>query len=98
MFQLAEIFFAQAIERRAIEFGCAAHPVVLARLEGLAFLVVPRFFGNVAILNEHLAGIPIFLLAWQPVPRSRIKILLPDGANWRANVPPPAPLPMIITS
>src|SRR5262249_7360522 len=31
-------------------------------------------------------------------PRSSIRILLPDGARCRANVPPPAPLPIMITS
>src|SRR6478736_5259704 len=31
-------------------------------------------------------------------PRSRIRIRLPDGARCRASVPPPAPLPMMMTS
>jgi hypothetical protein len=31
-------------------------------------------------------------------PRSSIRIRLPDGARWRASVPPPAPVPTMITS
>src|SRR6478609_7279945 len=31
-------------------------------------------------------------------PRSISRIFLPDGARWRASVPPPAPEPMMITS
>src|ERR1043166_5709285 len=31
-------------------------------------------------------------------PRSRSRIFLPEGARWRASVPPPAPVPMMITS
>ena len=31
-------------------------------------------------------------------PRSSSRMRLPDGASWRASVPPPAPLPMMITS
>ena len=31
-------------------------------------------------------------------PRSRRRIRLPEGARWRASVPPPAPVPMMMTS
>ncbi len=31
-------------------------------------------------------------------PRSSSRIRLPEGARWRASVPPPAPVPMMITS
>src|SRR5262245_8909652 len=31
-------------------------------------------------------------------PRSSSRMRLPDGARWRASVPPPAPVPMMITS
>src|SRR4051794_19647151 len=31
-------------------------------------------------------------------PRSSSRMRLPDGARWRASVPPPAPVPTMITS
>lgn len=56
MFDLAEVFLAQAKQRRAEKFSIATDT------------------------------------------RSRIKIFFPVGASLCASVPPPAPLPMMITS
>src|SRR3984893_6538992 len=59
--EFTEILFAQAVERRAVHLGCAAHEVVDAGLKGLAVLVTPRVAGDVAVLDENLFGAPFFV-------------------------------------
>ncbi len=50
---LLEILVAQPEQRRAIEGGVAADPVVGVGSEGLVPLVVPALLGAVAVLDEH---------------------------------------------
>src|ERR1043166_2662930 len=64
---LAEVFLAQAVERRAIHLGGAADEVMETGLEGFPRLVVPGFLGNVAVLDENLFHVPILLFTFQPV-------------------------------
>ena len=65
--ELAEVFLAQTVERRAIHLGGAADEVVDTGLERLPHPVVPCFLGNVAVLNEYLFDVPVLLLTLQPV-------------------------------
>ena len=65
--EFAEILFAQAVQRRAIHLGGAAHEVVDAGLKGLAVLVTPSVAGDIAVLDEHLFGAPVLGFALQPV-------------------------------
>ena len=97
--QLAEVLRAQAVERRAVELGGAADEVVHLRLEGLGRLrVVPGVLGDVAVVDEHVAADQFCGSRGSQSPRSSSRMRLPDGARWWTSVPPPAPLPMTITS
>ena len=60
--ELAEVFLAQAVERRAKHLGGAADEVVETGLKRLPHLVVPGFLGNVAVFNKHLFDVPVLLL------------------------------------
>ena len=79
MLQLAEIFLAQAIERRAVQLGRTADPVVETGLECLAVLVVPGLLGDVAVLDEHLFASQFCCSRGSQSPRSRIRMLLPEA-------------------
>ena len=65
--ELAEVLFAQTVQRRAVELRRAADAVVHLRLEGLAVAVVPGVRRDVAVLDEHVRGGPVLRLARQPV-------------------------------
>ena len=65
MLHLAEIAAAQPHQRRPIERGVAADPIVGVRAERLAGLVVPLFLGPIAVLDEHRLGAPVLRLARQ---------------------------------
>src|SRR5262245_8601923 len=67
MFELAEVLLAKAVERRAVHLRGAANEVMNTRLERFPRLVIPGFFGNIAILKEDLFDVPVLLLALQPV-------------------------------
>src|SRR5215813_5696543 len=43
--QLAEVFFPQAEERRAVELGVAAYAIICVRMKFFPVLVEPGFFG-----------------------------------------------------
>src|SRR5262245_28993050 len=63
MLELAEIFCAQAKQRRSEEFGVDADVVIRVRMEFLAVFVAPDFFGLVFPFEVDRAWIPIVLLA-----------------------------------
>ncbi len=65
--QLAEIFLAEAEERRAVHLGRTADTVVNAGLEFLALLVVPGVLSDVTVIDENLGGVPIFLFAREEI-------------------------------
>jgi hypothetical protein len=65
--QLAEVGFAQPVERRAVELRGAADEVVDLRLERLAVRVEPGVLGDVAVVDEDVLGEPVRRLARQPV-------------------------------
>src|SRR6266699_5757704 len=67
MAQFAEIFLALAIERCAVQLGCAANAIVHLGLKSLAFFIVPGVRRDIAILLKHSFAIPVLKLAWQPV-------------------------------
>ena len=96
--QLAEVLCPQPVQRRPVHLRGAADEVVHLRRKHLAILVVPHVGRHVAAVDEHLLGGDVLGLAWQPAPALEKQDLLPDGARWRASVPPPAPVPMMITS
>ena len=62
---LVEVALAQAEEDRAVELRVAAHEVLLVGAEGVAVLVDPLLAGEVALLEEHLLGVPVLGLARQ---------------------------------
>ena len=64
--ELPEVALAQAVERGAVHLGRAAHVVVDAGLKRLAVLVEPDVLRDVAVLDEHVLGVPVLLLARQP--------------------------------
>src|SRR5438105_9437605 len=63
MFDLAEVFSAQAKERRTIEFSISANVVVRVWVQGLSILVSPFFFRLILAFNIDGARIPVRLLA-----------------------------------
>src|SRR5215831_5858574 len=67
MRQFAEIAFAQAQQDGAVHLGIAADPVMDARLERLAVLVMPGLARLVAVLGEHGLRTPVFPLARQVI-------------------------------
>ena len=99
MAQLAEVALAQAKQRRTVKLGVAADVVVRVRMKILAVLVAPRFVGVVVSVNIDYLGIPIGFLAGNVVAALQNKDALAGGREMvRASVPPPAPVPMMITS
>src|SRR6516164_898016 len=67
MRQFAEIAFAQAQQDGAVHLGVAADPVMDARVERLAVLVMPGLTRLVAVLGEHGVRTPVFSLARQVI-------------------------------
>src|SRR5690242_5496629 len=65
--QLTEVLLAQAVQRGAVQLRRASDEVVNLRLKGLAVGVVPRVFGDVAVVDEHVAGKPVLRLTRKPV-------------------------------
>src|SRR6516164_3073446 len=98
MRQFAKIAFAQAQQDGAIHLGVAADPVMDARLERLAVLVMPGLARLVAVLGEHGFRAPVFPLARQVIAAFEDQDALARPGQAIASVPPPAPLPMTITS
>ncbi len=99
MLQLAEILLAQAIQRRAEHLCRAADEIVHLRLERLAVGQQPGIWRDVAVVGEDARRRSSCCASrGSQSPRSRIRIFLPDGASRCASVPPPAPLPMMMTS
>jgi len=62
---LAEVPLAEAEEDRAVELRVAADEVLLVGLERLAVLVVPELVGQVPVLPEDLAAVPVLWLPRQ---------------------------------
>src|SRR6516162_10487859 len=67
MRQFAKIAFPQAQQHGAVHLGIAADPVMDARLERLAVLVMPSLARLVAVLGEHGLRAPVFPLARQVI-------------------------------
>ena len=95
---LAEVLGTQAVERGAVELGRPPDEVVNLRREGLVLVVVPGVLGLVAAVDEDVLGEPVLRLRVRKSPRSSNRTFLPDGASLWTSVPPPAPLPITITS
>ena len=60
---LAEVLFAKAEERRAVEFRVATDVVIGMRMERLAILVLPHFFGVIFRFDVDRPRTPIVLFA-----------------------------------
>ena len=58
-----EVALTQTEEDRAVELRVAADEVLLVRAEGIAVLVDPLLAAEVALLEEHLLGVPVLGLA-----------------------------------
>ena len=67
MRQFAEISFPQAQQDGAVHLGVAADPVMDARVERLAVLVMPGLSRLVAVLGENRVGAPVFPHARQVI-------------------------------
>jgi hypothetical protein len=63
--RLLEVALAQPHQRRAVEGGVAADPVVGVGRERVTVLVVPLLLGAVAVLDEHRLGTPVLRFARQ---------------------------------
>src|SRR6266566_2755460 len=98
MANLSEIFFAEAEECGTVKFGIAPDVVVGVRMERLAVLVAPLFLSLVLGLDIDRTRIHIVFPLWKIVPRFRMRMLRPVEASVCTSVPPPAPVPMMITS
>jgi hypothetical protein len=98
VFQLAEILGAQPVQRGLVQFRGAADEVVHLRLERLAVGVVPGIGEMYFPSTKTAPGFQLSVSRGRKSPRSSSNIRLPDGASVWASVPPPAPLPTIITS
>ena len=82
MAQLAEVLFAQSVERRAVELGRAADEVVHLRLELLCGLGVrPEVVGDVAVVDEDVLRRPVLRLAREPVPALEQQDALARGSE-----------------
>jgi hypothetical protein len=68
------------------------------RLEWLAIGVVPGIGRYVLPVDEYRARFPVVRFAGQEIAALQQQDLLPEGASVCASVPPPAPVPMMMTS
>jgi hypothetical protein len=68
------------------------------RAERDAVLVIPALGGDVSLAAEDLVGLPVLRLAREVAAALGSRIFLLDRARRCASVPPPAPVPMMITS
>jgi len=93
-----EVALAQAEKDRPVELRVAADEVLLVGREARAVLVDPLLVGQVAVLVEDLVASQFSGSRGRWPPRSSSRTRLPDGASRCASVPPPAPLPMTMTS
>src|SRR5262249_56300099 len=67
MLELAEIFFAQPVERRAEQFCGAADEIMHLGLEWSAVAVVPALGRDITVLHEHRRRVPVLRLALEPI-------------------------------
>ncbi len=97
--ELAEVLLAQPVERRAVELRRAADEVVDLRLERLAASRRTRCPARRSGCRRRRPAASQFCGSrGSQSPRSSSRMRLPEGARWRASVPPPAPVPMMMTS
>ena len=94
----AEVLGAEAEKRGSVDLGLASDEVGLLRVERLIVLVEPDVFGVVTVIEKDGRGIPVKFLLGRNGPRSRTRMRLPACARWKARVPPPAPVPMMMRS
>src|SRR5690242_1122979 len=76
MTNLAEIFFAQAEQRRAVKFRVTPNKIVRVRVQLFAVNVAPGFLGVVLALEVDCARAPIVLLAGHVITSFEQKDLL----------------------
>jgi hypothetical protein len=98
MLELAEVLLAEAVERRPVELGRPADEVVDLRLERLLLLVVPHVLGHVAVVDEDVVRGPVRELPGKPVAPLEEEDPLAGGGEVPRERPPPAPVPMMMTS
>jgi len=95
---LVEVAFTKAQQDAGVDLGVAADEVLGVRAKRDAVLVIPALGCHIPLAAEDLLSLPVLALPRKVAPRSSRRIFLPDGARRCASVPPPAPLPMMITS
>jgi hypothetical protein len=61
MANLREVLFAQPEQRRAVEFGVAADPIIRVRVEVFSIAVLPGLFGCILALDIDSTRAPIVL-------------------------------------
>jgi hypothetical protein len=86
--QRAEVLRAQAVQRGAVELRRAADEVVHLRLERLVLAVEPLVVRHVAVVDEHVGGLPVLGLARQPVAALEQEDALPGRREMAGERPP----------
>ena len=97
--ELTEVLRAQPVERGAVQLRRPADEVVDLRLERLAVGVVPGVGRDVLAVEEHRLGVPV--LASRGGGSCHVRAAgsaCRTAARVWARVPPPAPVPMTMTS
>ena len=96
---LTEVLRAQPVEGGAVQLRRPADEVVDLRLERLAVGVVPGVGRDVLAVEEHRLGVPVLASrAGGSCPVRAAGSACPTAARVWARVPPPAPVPMTMTS
>ena len=98
--ELAEVLWTQPEQCCAVELRVPPDVVVHLRWELTTVLVgSPELRRpDTCPLDEHSGGVPVVTLARQVVPAFEQEDSLAEGAMRWANVPPPAPVPITMTS
>lgn len=96
--QHAEVLGAQPEQRGAVELGVPADVIVDLGREPVTVFVVPELRCPVLALDEDRVDSQLSRSRGRYPPRSRIRMRFPLGARRWAMVPPPAPVPMTMTS
>src|ERR1044071_10061118 len=82
MTNLAEIFFAQAEERRAVKFRVTRDEIVSVRMQLFAVNIAPGFLGVVLAFEVDCARAPIVLLARHVIAPFKQKDFLTRGRGF----------------
>ena len=94
----AEVFGSHAKQCSAVDLCLPPNEIRLLRVQVPAFLILPSLFGVITVIEKDGGGVPVELLLRQEGATLDDKDFLPARARWKARVPPPAPVPIMIVS